>query len=209
MQLENALKLQLSFFKETPLRENIKENGKVSQIPADTVILEEGKYVKYIPILLSGSIKVVKWEGGKEILLYYINPLESCIVSIHCGLNDVKSNVKAITEDDSEVLLVPSGLINDWQLNYASFNTFILNLYQKRFEDVLDAFNAMAFQRLDKRIVSYLEAKREAKGVNTLKATHQDLADELGTSRETVSRILKKLEVEQVVKLHRGSIELL
>ena len=70
MQLENALKLQLSFFKETPLRENIKENGKVSQIPADTVILEEGKYVKYIPILLSGSIKVVKWEGGKEILLY-------------------------------------------------------------------------------------------------------------------------------------------
>ena len=209
MQLENALKLQLSFFKEAPLRENIKKNGKVSQIPADTVILEEGKYVKYIPILLSGSIKVVKWEGGKEILLYYINPLESCIVSIHCGLNDVKSNVKAITEDDSEVLLVPSGLINDWQLNYASFNTFILNLYQKRFEDVLDAFNAMAFQRLDKRIVSYLEAKREAKGVNTLKATHQDLADELGTSRETVSRILKKLEVEQVVKLHRGSIELL
>ncbi|MEO1256250.1 MAG: Crp/Fnr family transcriptional regulator, partial [Bacteroidota bacterium] len=145
----------------------------------------------------------------KQVLLYYIYPLESCIVSINCGINDIKSRVKAIAEDHSKALLIPSSIVSVWQKKYPSFNQYILNLYQKRFDDVLDAYNALAFQSLDYRLLSYLKSRAAANNSNEIKATHQDLADELGTARETVSRMLKKLESEGSVVLHRGCIEVL
>jgi len=208
MDIREALNLQLSFFREPDLKQAIVEKGKLVEVPAGTPILNEGAYVKTVPVLLKGLVKVVREEAGKEILLYYIYPLESCIVSIHCGINQIKSNVKAITEDDSVALLLPSQYLENWQRNFPSFNSFILKLYQKRFDDVLDAFNALAFQRLDDRLISYLESKAKALESKKIEMTHQDLGDELGTARETVSRILKKLEVEDRVKLHRGWIEL-
>ena len=178
-------------------------------VPAGTEILREGSYVKTVPILLSGLAKVVKQESaGKELLLYYIYPLESCIVSINCGLNDIKSRVRAMAEEDSRALLIPVSVLQDWQRKYPSFARFILNLYQKRFDDVLDAFNALAFQSLDQRLLSYLHEKTKALKANRIETTHQELGDELGTARETVSRMLKKLETENKVSLHRGWIEI-
>lgn len=210
MNIEDILSFQLSFFKEEALRNEIIEKAQLVEVQAGTSILNEGSYVKTIPILLSGLVKVVKEEsGGKEMLLYYIYPLESCIVSINCGINDLKSRVKAITEDDSKALLIPSTIIGEWQRKYPSFNEFVLNLYQKRFDNVLDAYNALAFQSLDDRLLSYLKARSEALSSKEIKATHQDLADELGTARETVSRMLKKLETDRMVKLHRGWIEII
>ncbi|MEL7003565.1 MAG: Crp/Fnr family transcriptional regulator [Bacteroidota bacterium] len=210
MEIQDILAFQLAFFKEKELKDEIIEKAKLVEVEAGTPILKEGSYVKTIPILLNGLVKVVKEEmGGKELLLYYIYPLESCIVSINCGLNDVKSRVKAIAEDDSKALLLPASLIGEWQRKYPSFNDFILNLYHKRFDDVLDAYNALAFQSLDERLLSYLTARTNALNSTKIKATHQDLADELGTARETISRMLKKLELEEKVVLHRGSIEVL
>ncbi len=210
MNIADILSFQLSFFKEEALRNEIVEKAQLVEVQAGTSILNEGSYVKTIPILLSGLVKVVKEEsGGKEMLLYYIYPLESCIVSINCGINDLKSRVKAITEDDSKALLIPSTIIGEWQRKYPSFNEFVLNLYQKRFDNVLDAYNALAFQSLDDRLLSYLKARSEALSSKEIKATHQDLADELGTARETVSRMLKKLETDGMVKLHRGWIEII
>jgi len=207
--LTEVLEYQIRFFHEPELRAEIVQYGQLVTVEPGTPILQEGKYVKTIPILLNGLVKVVRQEGGKEMLLYYIYPLESCIVSIHCGINDLKSKVKAIAEDTSTALLLPAHGVGEWQSQYPSFNQFVLNLYQKRFDNVLDAFNALAFQRLDYRMVSYLEAKSRATGDNMLRMTHQDLADELGTARETVSRLLKKLESEGRLALHRGAIELL
>lgn len=210
MDIQETLAFQLSFFKEEELKNEIVQKAKFVEVEAGTPILKEGSYVKTIPVLLSGLVKVVKEEiGGKELLLYYIYPRESCIVSINCGLNDIKSRVKAIAEDDSKALLIPAPLIGEWQRRYPSFNEFILNLYQKRFDDVLDAYNALAFQSLDERLLSYLGARAKALNSSTIKATHQDLADELGTARETISRMLKKLEIEEKVVLHRGFVEVL
>ena len=208
MNIKDILRFQLPFFKEEELRTAIANHAKLVEVNPGTSILNKGSYVKTIPILLNGLVKVVKEEKGKEILIYYIYPLESCIVSIYCGMNDLKSKVKATAEDNSSALLIPSRLISEWQRKYPSFNAFILKLYQKRFEDVLNAFNALAFQSLDDRIIAYLKAKATALKSEKINMTHQDLADELGTARETVSRILKKLETEGRVKLHRGSIEL-
>ncbi|GAB4241540.1 MAG: Crp/Fnr family transcriptional regulator [Ekhidna sp.] len=210
MDIKDILSFQLSFFKEEALRDEIAERAKIVEVEAGTSILREGSYVKTVPILLSGLLKVVKEEkGGKELLLYYIYPLESCIVSINCGIHDIKSRVKAIAEDDSKTILIPSSIIREWQMKYSSFNQYVLNLYQKRFDDILDAYNALAFQSLDARLLSYLKARSQAIHSKEIKATHQDLADELGTARETVSRMLKKLETEEQVKLHRGWVEVI
>ncbi|MEL6536961.1 MAG: Crp/Fnr family transcriptional regulator, partial [Bacteroidota bacterium] len=188
MEIEEILTLQVPFLKEPALKADLVREAKLVTVEAGTPILKDGQYVKTVPLLVNGLVKVVKQEGEKEILLYYIYPLESCIVSIHCGINDLKSKVKAIAEEASTALLLPAHQVGQWQQQYLSFNQFVLNLYQKRFEDVLDAFNALAFQSLDDRMITYLEAKARALGHNKLKMTHQDLADELGSARETVSR---------------------
>lgn len=208
MHIDEILSLQLSAFREEGLREELSKEAKLVEVEAGTPILKEGSYVKTIPILLSGLVKVVKQEtGGKELLLYYIYPLESCIISINCCINDLKSRVKAIAEEDSKAILVPARFIGEWQRKYPSFNRFVLGLYQKRFDDVLDAYNALAFQSIDDRLISYLKARSKALGSSMIRATHQDLADELGVARETTSRMLKKLELEGKVNLHRGCVE--
>ncbi|MEP1096308.1 MAG: Crp/Fnr family transcriptional regulator [Cyclobacteriaceae bacterium] len=209
MDIKDILSLQLNFFKEPKLRDEIAKKAQVVDVEHGYHILNEGRYVKTVPILLNGLVKVVRKEAGKELLLYYIYPLESCIVSIHCGINQIKSRVEATAEEDSRALLLPSHLVGEWRTKYQSFNDFILGTYQKRFDDVLDAFNALAFHSLDDRLLAYLKAKANALGKSKIEMTHQDLGDELGTARETVSRMLKKLEVEEKVKLHRGWIEIL
>ena len=207
--ITEILQLQLPFFKEEGLRRELAEKGTIVTVAETSSILKEGSYVKTIPIILEGLAKVIRREAGKEILLYYIYPLESCIISFHCGLHQLKSTVQAIVEEDSRAFLLPSQYVEDWQRKYPSFNTFYFNLYQKRFYDLLDAFNAMAFHRLDERLIDYLKAKSRILSAAKLKITHQDLGDELGSARETISRLLKKLEVEKKVKLGRGWIEVL
>jgi CRP/FNR family transcriptional regulator len=209
MDIADILNYQLRFFREADLKQELAENGKLVEVSAGTMIMKEGSYVKTIPILLNGLVKVVKEESaGREMLLYYIYPLESCIISIHCGLNDIKTRAKAIAEEDSAAIMISSSILSEWQRKYPSFNDFVLNLYQKRFNDVLDAYNALAFQKLDDRLIAYLKAKSEATKSHIIKSTHQTLADELGSARETISRMLKKLESDGLVQLHRGAIEI-
>ena len=206
MEINDILKLQLSFFREPELKKVLSECSLV-EVPEGAMILNEGSYVKTIPILLSGLAKVVKQDEEKEILLYNIYPLESCIMSISCSLNQEKSRVKALAEQPSTALLIPAQYIADWQRLYPSFNKFITDLFQKRFDDLLDAFNALAFQNLDQRIMAYFKAKVKNSSSNRIDITHQEIADELGTFRETVSRLLKKLEHEGYLVLHRGWVE--
>jgi len=208
MDINEVLQYQLPVFKEEALKDELITSAQLMTVDEGTQLMKEGSYVKVVPILLSGLVKVTRQEMGKEMLLYYIYPLESCIVSIHCGMNDVKSRIKAIAEEESSVILIPSTKISDWQQKYPSFNQFILNLYQKRFDDVLDAYNALAFQSLDDRLINYLELKSKAFKNVRIQTTHQELGDELGTARETISRMLKKLELEGKVVLGRGVIEL-
>lgn len=209
MLVEEVFNAGVSYFHEKGLREKIVEKCQVQMVPADTMILSEGAYVKVVPIVLSGLVKVFKQVDEKEILLYYIQPSESCIMSISSSFKNEKSQVKAITEEDSELLLLPSQYIGDWQKLYPSMNQFIIDLYKKRFEDVLNAFNAVAFQKMDERIMDYLTNKSQSLSARKLTVTHQKIADDLGIARETVSRLLKKLEHDQRLSLSRGSITLL
>ncbi|MBK9249944.1 MAG: Crp/Fnr family transcriptional regulator [Ignavibacteria bacterium] len=185
-------------------------SGQVKFFPADTVILDINSYIHSIPIVLKGSIKVVRTdEEGREILLYYIKPGESCIMSFLAGIHQDTSKIKAIVEEDVELLLIPVQKASEWIRDYPEWSDFIFGLYQKRFEELLGVVNALAFQKLDSRLLQLLRQKASLYQSKEVSITHQQLADELGVSREAVSRVLKIMENEALITLSRNKIFLL
>jgi CRP/FNR family transcriptional regulator len=191
------------------LNEAVYASGQIMHFPADKVILNIQSYIKSIPIVLSGSIKVIKTdEDGQEILLYYIKPGESCIMSFLAGLHNDTSKIKAIVEEEAEVLMIPIDKAGQWIREFPEWTDFIFTLYQKRFEELLDVVNAVAFQKLDARLLNLLRQKSELFQSKDISVTHQQLADELGTTREAVSRVLKQIEKSKQIKLSRNKISL-
>jgi len=179
----------------TQLNKEAFASGQIKIFPAGTVILNLHAYIKSIPIVLSGNIKVIRTdEEDKEILLYYIKPGESCIMSFLAGIHNDTSKVKAIVEEDAEVLLIPVGKASEWIRQFPEWSDFIFNLYQKRFEELLDVVNAIAFQKLDERILHLLTQKSALIQSKNIAVTHQQLADDLGITRESASRVLKQME---------------
>ena len=191
------------------LRE-IKAHSYTKTYEPGTVLFNEGDFVKHLPIVLSGSIKIVREsEDGKEIYLYTILPGESCLMSFLGAMSHEKSKVRAIVDEKAELLLIPSDIAAKWIDEYPSWNRFILQLYNKRLEELLDTVNAIAFQKMDQRILEALNRKYKTSGNKEISITHQQLADELGTHREVVSRLLKQLEKEKKVALSRNKITIL
>jgi CRP/FNR family transcriptional regulator len=189
------------------LNDQVKQSGQIKSFAADTVIINEDSYIKSIPIVLKGSIRVMRTDDdGKEILLYYIRPGESCIMSFLGGIHHETSKVKAIAEEDVEILMIPLEKASEWIKEYPEWTDFIFKLYHKRFEELLGVVNAVAFQKLDTRLLQLLEQKATLHGNKEIAITHQQLADEMGTSREAVSRILKQMENANLIKLGRNKI---
>jgi len=189
----------------TFLNKEVYASGQIKSFPADTVILNINAYIKSIPIVLSGSIKVIRTdEGGKEILLYYIKPGESCIMSFLAGIHNNTSKVKAIVEEDAEILLIPVNKASEWIKKFPEWSDFIFTLYQKRFEELLEVVNAVAFQKIDARLLHSLKQKSSLFQSKEISISHQQLADELGITREAVSRVLKQMENDNLISLGRN-----
>ena len=194
----------------TLLNEEVYQTGQIKSFPSGTVIVNMNSYIRSIPIVLSGSIKVIKIdEEGKEILLYYIKPGESCIMSFLAGIHHDTSKIKAIVEEDAELLLIPVDKASDWIKKFPEWTDFIFNLYQRRFEELLEVVNAVAFQKIDIRLLQLLKQKSSLFQTKEISVTHQQLADELGITREAVSRVLKQMENDKLVILSRNKISLL
>jgi len=194
----------------TLLNEEVYASGQVKSFPADTVILNINAYIRSIPIVLSGSIKVIKTdEEGREILLYYIKAGESCIMSFLAGIHNDTSKIKAIVEEDAEVLLIPVNKASEWIKEFPEWTDFIFALYQKRFEELLEVVNAVAFQKVDARLLHLLKQKSSLFQSKEIRATHQQLADDLGITREAVSRVLKQMENDKLISLGRNKISLM
>ncbi|MFZ1677212.1 MAG: Crp/Fnr family transcriptional regulator [Saprospiraceae bacterium] len=185
-------------------------SGQIKNFPAGTVILDMNAYIRSIPIVITGSIKVIKTdEEGKEILLYYIKPGESCIMSFLAGIHNDTSKIKAIIEEDAEILLIPVNKASEWIKEFPEWSDFIFGLYQKRFEELLEVVNAVAFQKIDERLLHLLTQKSSLFHSKEIMVTHQQLADELGITREAASRVLKQMENEGLISLSRNKIILL
>lgn len=177
---------------------------------AGSIILNENTSIRSIPIVVKGSIKVIRTEeDGREILLYYIKAGESCIMSFLGGLHNEKSKVKAEVEEDAEILFLPMDKVSLFIKEYPQWLDYIFRLYHKRFEELLDIINAIAFKKVDERLLSLLQKKEALTGSKTLNITHEQLANELGTARVVVSRLLKQLEENSVVQLGRNKITLM
>lgn len=192
------------------LKEEVSQFGQLKKFSTGSVILQEDSYIKAIPLVLKGSLKVMRTDPqGHEILLYYITAGESCIMSFLGGIHNETSKIKAIVEEEAEILFIPVDKASEWVKKFPEWSDFIFRLYHKRFEELLTAVNAIAFQKLDSRLLQLLKQKSDLYKSKELSITHQQLADELGTAREAVSRVIKQMENEGLVKLARNKITIL
>lgn len=192
------------------MREKLMSYGVIKTFNEGDVILNENAYIKVIPIVMSGSIKVLRTEeDGHEILLYYIQPGESCIMSFLGGLHQDTSKIKAVAEEDTEILLIPIDKVTLLIKEFPEWLDYIFRLYHKRFEELLQIVNSIAFKKIDERLLDLLKKKKELTGNTTISITHEQLANELGTARVVVSRLLKQMEKNSLVQLGRNNITLL
>ena len=202
------IKKDLSYLGEELVLE-ILENSMFKEIPKDTRILSEGQYVKVIPIVSEGLIKVFTSQEDKDLLLYYIQPGDTCIMSFAASLKNEPSKVYAETEEDTSALLLPVEKVAQWIKQYPDFNTLFYHQFNVRYADLLETINHLLFAKLDQRLYAYLLNRKEITGKNTLKITHRQIANELGTAREVITRVMKKLEQENKVKQLQDHIEIL
>jgi CRP/FNR family transcriptional regulator len=199
---------QIAEFKTSPeLVEKLQQYSIRKEYEAGDIILNENAHIRSIPIVTKGTLKVIRTEeDGREILLYYIKAGESCIMSFLGGLHNETSKVKAEVEDDAEILFLPVDKVSLFIKEYPQWLDYIFRLYHKRFEELLEIVNAIAFKKVDERMLALLNKKTELTGNKTLNITHEQLANELGTARVVVSRLLKQLEEIGKVKLGRNKI---
>lgn len=206
--MEENLLLQLKLFTEPELRSEILKHGKVIQAKPGDVLIKEGQHLNFLPIVIRGKIRVYQQKDDREILLYYVGPQETCMMSLSAAYMDYNSVAYGMAIEDSEILVLPAYLIAEWQLKYPSWNRYIIKTYKTRYDELLNAFGNVAFKPIALRLKEYLLAQAGGSDSKKVALSHQTLANELGTTRVVVSRILKQLENEKVLKLHRGSIEL-
>lgn len=197
-------------FKSSPLiQDKLRDFGFAKTFKEDEAILNENAYIKAIPIVTKGSIRVMRTDDdGREILLYYIKAGESCIMSFLGGLHQDTSKVSAIAEEETEILFIPIDKVSMLIKEFPEWLDYIFRLYHKRFEELLEVVNAIAFKKLDERLLNFIQRKCELTNNKSLQVTHEQLANELGTVRVVVSRLLKQMEEQGLVILGRNKITL-
>ncbi|MCU0355224.1 MAG: Crp/Fnr family transcriptional regulator [Cytophagales bacterium] len=195
---------------EPELLAEIERNAKLVSIKADDALLDIGQAIKAVPIVVSGCLKVSRMdEDGRELLLYYITPNESCAMTFTCCLERHASEIKAVAEEDTTLLAVPVTVMDEWLVKFPSWKNFVMRTVRERFQELLKTIDQIAFQKLDERLVQYLKDKSAATGTALIHLSHEQIANELATSRVVVSRLLKKLENENKLLLYRHQIKLL
>jgi len=201
---------QITEFRTSPeLVKKLYQHGIQKSYPAGSIILNENSHIRSIPIVTKGIMKVIRTEeDGREILLYYIKAGESCIMSFLGGLHNETSKVKAEIEEDAEILFLPIDKVSLFIRDYPEWLDYIFRLYHKRFEELLEIVNAISFKKVDERLLNLLKKKSALNNSRIILTTHEQLANELGTARVVVSRLLKQLEESGSVQLGRNRIVL-
>ena len=195
-------------FKSSPeIREKLAEYGISKTFKEGDVIVNENAYIRSIPIVTKGNIRVLRTDDdGREILLYYIKAGESCIMSFLGGLHNDTSKIKAIAEEETEILFIPIDKVSLLIKEYPEWLDYLFRLYHTRFEELLEVVNAVAFKKMDERLLDFIKKKCNLSDSRILHITHEQISNELGTARVVVSRLLKQMEDEGLVKLGRNKI---
>lgn len=192
------------------LVDDIEKNSVIQEFKAGDIIMRTGQYIKNTVLVLNGSIKVYReGEDGGEFFMYYLQSGQACAISMICATKNEQSKIMAKVVEDVQLVMVPLSLMDKWMMQHRSWYEFVIGTYRSRFEEVLEVVDSIAFRAMDERLEFYLKRHKDACGCLDLKLSHQEIADELNTSREVISRLLKKLEQRGTLKLHRNHIELL
>ena len=195
---------------EPALVKEIHQFGEVKYFKEGDVIMDYGKYIRMMPLIIKGTVKVFRLdENGNEILLYYLSSYESCSMAYSCCVEAKKSEVKAIAEEEVELVAIPHIKLDEWLCKYPGWKNYIMRSFNERFLELLKSIESIAFHKLDERLIAYLKEKQRLSGSSVIKASHYLIADELATSRVVVSRLLKQLENSKKIILYRNEIKLL
>jgi len=195
---------------ELPLLQEIEIEGSVMAFKEGQKIIEIGQYIKGMPLLVSGVIKILREDDeGDELLLYYLERGDTCSMTMACCLGDTQSEIRAIAETDVSLIMVPVRKMEEWTGKYRSWRNFVFGSYHNRLNEMLTTIDSIAFMNMDQRLVEYLKEKGRINKSNKVQNTHQEIAYDLHSSRVVMSRLLKKLERLGKIKLHRNSIEII
>ncbi len=195
---------------EPGLIELIEKEAVQRSFNAGDIIMRTGQYIKSTVLVLEGRIKIYREnQDGGEFLMYYLQPGQACAVSMICAIQSGTSEIMAMAEEDSEVLMIPVHLMDDMMNQYKSWYQFVIQTYRGRFDELLSVVDNIAFRNMDERLEFYIKRYVEKAGKKNLEISHQQIADDLNSSREVISRLLKKMEQRGLVKLHRNMIELI
>jgi CRP/FNR family transcriptional regulator len=206
--VDDDIRNKLNFL-EKELVEEIIRVSELHEFNQNMVLIREGQYPKYLPVVIEGMVNVYSQFDDKELLLYYIKPNQSCIISFAAAIYNHPSRIFAVTAAASRVLLMPAGAVPGWTARYSKFNRLFFDLYHERYLDLLDTVNQLIFTSMDDRIYNYLKSQSELVNSKILKLRHHQIAKDLGTAREVVSRLIKKLEKEEKVAQTPAGIKIL
>ncbi|MBC7510599.1 MAG: Crp/Fnr family transcriptional regulator [Ferruginibacter sp.] len=206
--MDNTMSFGAAF--EPALLKEIYQFGEIKYFKEGDIIMDYGKYIRMMPMIVKGSIKVFRMDDtGNEILLYYLSSNESCSMAYSCCVEAKKSEVKAIAEDDVELIAIPHIKLDEWLCKYPGWKNYIMRSFNERFLELLKSIESIAFHKLDERLIAYLREKQRLSGSSVIKTSHYLIASELATSRVVVSRLLKQLENDKKIILYRNEIKLL
>ena len=197
-------------FFEADLISEIESIGQLKEVTAGTQLMHIGQYIKSMPLVLKGNLKIMREDqDGDSLLLYYLEQGETCAMTLSCCLGNQKSEIIAIAESDSELLMIPIEKMEVWTAQYKSWRNFVFTSYNHRIKDLLETVDSIAFLKMDERLVKYLEEKSRISSDGIIHKTHQEIAHELHTSRVVISRLLKTLEQNGSIKIERNKVKLL
>lgn len=195
-------------FLEKELQQEILQIGVPKTFQPNEVLIREGQFITSFPIILKGLIRITRNnDDGNELLLYFLKQNEVCSMSLTCCMTNLTSTIKAVAEEETKVIMLPVEMLDNWICKYPGWKQFVMQSFQNRFRELIDTIDSIAFLNLDERLVKYLVDRYKQSGITILNETHQDLALRLNTSREVVSRLLKKLEKDGKIKLSRNFID--
>ena len=184
--------------------------GEYKKVKEGAELIDIGSYIKFMPLVISGAIKVLREdENGDELVLYFIEQGDTCAMTITCCLGQTKSKIRAVAERETELLMIPIQKIGEWMNTYKTWQSFIIQSYHERMQELLEAIDTIAFLNMDERLLKYLKDKAKVNRDEVIQVTHKEIANDLHTSRVVISRLLKKLEIKGEIKLQRNQIHLL
>jgi CRP/FNR family transcriptional regulator len=197
-------------FTNKQLIQDIAKKASLMEFEEDEIIIDPGMPIPFVPLIISGSLRVLKQDEKtkNELLLYYLKAGETCATSLSCCMHKGESEVEVVSEEKSVLLGVPIEYLDKWTQEYPEWRDFIMMTYQKRFDELLEAINTIAFSQLDERLIKHLKELSSIQKSKYVSTSHQEIATNLNSSREVISRLLKQMEKREMVKLSRNVIEL-